>query len=98
MMLKKEDFVNICEIHGNLERYGSTQSEQNHSSVLSHFNEGNSVQTGLYRDNSSYISPGLKLSQKFMKQWYLNFAGYGAFFSENEGSAATWNAGIAYEW
>ena len=48
---KLEDFANMREtyskylihkIPGNLERYGSTQSEQNHSSVLSHLNEGNS--------------------------------------------------------
>ena len=62
------------------------------------FDEGNSVQTGLYRDNSSFISPGLKIAQKLADAWFLNFGVYGAFFSENEGSAATYNFGLAYEW
>lgn len=62
------------------------------------FDEGNSVQTGLYRDNSSYISPGLKLNQKIFEHWYFNVAGYGAIYSKNEGAAATLNFGLAYEW
>lgn len=62
------------------------------------YDEGTSVQTGLFRDNSSYISPGIKFSRLFRENWYLNLAAYGAFFSENEGANATLNAGIAYEW
>lgn len=62
------------------------------------FDEGNSVQTGLFRDNSSYMSPGLKINHYFGTQWSVNVGGYGAFWSELEGGAATWNFGISYQW
>lgn len=63
-----------------------------------HYNERNSVQTGLFRDNSSYISPGLKWIQAFKNGFYMNVAAYGAFYSENEGNQATLNIGLAKTW
>ena len=62
------------------------------------FNEGNSVQTGLFRDNSSYISPGFKWIQSIGEHLYLNLAAYGGIVSNNEGAVASINFGLAYEW
>ncbi len=61
-------------------------------------NERNSVQTGLFRDNSSFISPGGKWIQKLGDHIYLNLAVYGAIYSEREGNQATFNIGLAYDW
>jgi len=63
-----------------------------------HFDEGNTVQTGLFRDNSSYVSPGLKIIQQLKENVFLNIAAYGAVYSMNEGAQATLNIGLAYQW
>jgi len=62
------------------------------------FDEGNSVQTGLYRDNSSFVSYGVKGTQSIVPDFYLNLGIYGAFFAENEGAALTYSIALAYEW
>ncbi|MEQ8324392.1 MAG: hypothetical protein RIC15_08925 [Vicingaceae bacterium] len=62
------------------------------------FDEGNAIQTALFRDNSSYISPGVKVIQSLSDHLFLNLAIYGAVYSEFEGGNATLNAAVAYEW
>jgi hypothetical protein len=62
------------------------------------FDEGNSVQTALFRDNSSYISPGVKFILGLTDQWFLNLGVYGGVYAKYEGTQATYNAGVAYQW
>lgn len=62
------------------------------------FEERNAVQTGLFRDNSSFISPGLKWIKDLGKQYFINIAAYGAVYSKFEGAQATLNFGMARKW
>lgn len=62
------------------------------------FDERNAVQTGLFRDNSSFISPGLKWIGDLGRQYFLNIAAYGAVYSRFEGAQATLNFGLARKW
>ena len=62
------------------------------------FDERNAVQTGLFRDNSSFISPGLKWIGDLGKHYFLNIAAYGAIYSKFEGAQATLNFGLARKW
>ncbi|MDZ7741638.1 MAG: hypothetical protein U5Q03_07785 [Bacteroidota bacterium] len=62
------------------------------------YEDGTSVQTGLYQDREGYVSPGIKLNQQLTPNLYLNFAIYGAIWADHHGAAPTLNAGFAWDW
>ncbi|HAW52680.1 MAG TPA: hypothetical protein DCX54_10195 [Flavobacteriales bacterium] len=62
------------------------------------FDERNSVQTALFRDNSAYLSPGLKINQQLTTHLYVNFGAYIAPYSVLEGAQISLNGGLAYDW
>ncbi len=62
------------------------------------FDERNGIQNALYRDNSGYVSPGLKVNQLVGENYYITLGGYGAFWAKNEGGGATISLGLSYEW
>jgi hypothetical protein len=62
------------------------------------FDEKNSVQTALFRDNSAFLSPGLKINQQISNQLYVNFGAYMAPYAVLEGAQISLTGGLAYDW
>ena len=54
-------------------------------------------QTFLYHNNASFISPGLKASLNFSKNWWINVGGYGAFVAANLAASPVLSIGLAYK-
>ncbi len=62
------------------------------------YNDDTSVHTGLYQDEASYVSPGIKINHGINKNWWINVSAYGAVYANHGGAFPTLNVGIAYEW
>ncbi|MEQ8909992.1 MAG: hypothetical protein RIC95_12410 [Vicingaceae bacterium] len=53
---------------------------------------------GLYLDEQSYLSPGLKLIYPFPKKWFLNLGVGGAIQANNLAASPALSLGLAKEW
>ena len=54
-------------------------------------------QTLLYHNNGSFISPGIKASLNFYKNWWINVSGFGAIRATNQAASPGLSIGIAYK-
>lgn len=53
-------------------------------------------ESALYHNNGQFLSPGLKAAFNVYDNWWINIGSFGAFEARNQGAAATFTVGLAY--
>lgn len=62
------------------------------------FDDQNSSQTGLYRDEEGFVDPGIKINHYFSDHWAVNLSSIGAIWARHGGNELTFTAGVSYDW
>ncbi len=62
------------------------------------FDDRNSLQTGLYRDEEGFVDPGIKINHYLSEHWAVNVSSIGAIWARHGGNELTYTGGVSYEW